>query len=116
MSYKKQIIDIVVNFVLSKIWAKLKKKPSKAQETLTSALEEAKGLEADLSARDQRIQIPEIRSSKVQTYITSTEKEKFISLLGRETVSDAIRNLIVQYIKDKGKPGKESMTPPTNAV
>jgi hypothetical protein len=26
MSYKKQIIDIVVNFVLSKIWARFKKK------------------------------------------------------------------------------------------
>lgn len=42
------------------------------------------------------------RTTSIISYVTKQEKEQFISLIGRETESNAVRDLIIQFI-NKGK-------------
>ena len=44
--------------------------------------------------------INEIRSVTIQTKLKPSEKDKFLSLIGRETESNIVRNLILEFIKN----------------
>ncbi len=41
----------------------------------------------------------EKRVSKIGSYVKPSEKEAFINLLGRKSESDAVRDLILEFIK-----------------
>jgi hypothetical protein len=58
-----------------------------------------KGLEGLNSISNN--QIEEKRTSSVQSLLKPSEKECFISLIGRETESNAVRNLILKFIDSK---------------
>lgn len=43
------------------------------------------------------------RDKRIASYLTTQEKEDFLALIGRDSESDAIRELILKMIKDKIK-------------
>lgn len=45
----------------------------------------------------------EKRSESKMTYLTKTELDKFLGLIGRKTFSDASRDLIIKFIKENEK-------------
>lgn len=70
---------------------------------MKKAAEEAKKEKADLtdsstSKKNIRSQ-EEKRVDKIGTYLKPSEKKKFINMIGRKTESDAVRELILEFIK-----------------
>jgi hypothetical protein len=43
--------------------------------------------------------VTEKRTANKMTYLTNSEMEEFLSLIGRKTFSDATRELILEFIK-----------------
>ncbi len=70
---------------------------------MKKAAQEAKEETADLtySPTDKRKTkaVQEKRTDKIGTYLRPSEKEKFLSLIGRKSESDAVRELILTFIK-----------------
>jgi hypothetical protein len=55
----------------------------------------AKTLEAKNKAK--------IRNKRLSTYVTEEEKQRFLNLIGRQSESDAIRELVLKFIGDNEK-------------
>lgn len=68
-------------------------------DKLLKAADEAKDKKADLTAEVKRTSTEEKRTKKVGSYIKPSEEEKFLSLIGRKSTSDAIRELILDFNK-----------------
>lgn len=70
------------------------------------AAQEAKEETADLTdstpSAKKKTPVQEKRTDKIGTYLRPSEKEKFLSLIGRKSESDAVRELILAFIKKNG--------------
>jgi hypothetical protein len=54
---------------------------------------------ADLTASTVKLTVKnEKRDKRICSYITDAEKEKLLSLIGRKSESDAVRDLILEFI------------------
>ena len=56
-------------------------------------------LESTVLMTPEQLQPREKRTAGRMVYITPSEMEKFLSMIGRETYSNAVRDLILAFIK-----------------
>ncbi len=71
---------------------------------LKNASKEAHSGKIDLNAtvlmRPEQLQAKEKRTAGRMVYITPSEMETFLSMIGRETYSNAVRKLILDFIRN----------------
>lgn len=70
-------------------------------EKLQQAASEAAGTKADLSPTMEKTE--EKRTVKMGAYVKPSEKEEFLSLIGRQSESDALRDLVLKFIESNKK-------------
>lgn len=78
-------------------------KLNKMKEAAKEAKEETADLTDTPITKKKVKPVQEKRTDKIGTYVKPSEKERFISLLGRKSESDAVRELILDFIKKNDK-------------
>ena len=77
-------------------------------DIMQAAALEAKSEKSDLLViaspkQEKKVTATIKRDKRVASYLTAQEKEDFLSLIGRDSESDAIRELVLAMIKSKKK-------------
>jgi len=73
-------------------------------DTLKAAADKVAAEKANLEGKQEKklVKAPiEKREERLAGYVKKSEKDKFLSLIGRKSESDAIRDLVLEFIAKK---------------